>query len=148
MNRKWILGCALALALVVPAEARAWMNFCNWTPGTVWVALTARRTCGFWGCGDTGCASAPRVLGWWALGANGCRTLLNGDMSYYSVLLYAEDSAGHVWSGWDPADARCTPWSRFDYCDASTFCDASSRMVIYRWIPNLDSDDFTVNLVL
>jgi hypothetical protein len=134
--------------LAAPSSARAWMQFCNQTQNAVWVSVAFQGVCQSWGCGNTGCGDAIfRVWGWYGIAPGACSIVANGDMYYFNGYFYAEDDVGHVWSGWDPADSYCTPWTAFNYCSIERVCNTQSRILTYEYIPNISYDNFTVNLI-
>lgn len=113
MTTKYLAaGLAVAAVNVIGAPtAHAFLQFCNGTPDTAYVAISYldRDRCS--GIGEW------FDEGWWSVEPNQCTFVLAGDRNYDTVYYYAE-AGPRIYAG--PFSTDCIPRSVFGQCEA--FC--------------------------
>lgn len=137
-------AAALAIMLAHPAPASAAFTVCNsTTQGTVWVAdaITWHYK------GD----SYGESQGWWGIDQGDCKTLINNDISDYSVYIfaYAQDDTSSIWSGAKANESHyyCVDTVKFLFKgdDMDTPCsNGSSRN--FRYVDTSSDSTFTYRL--
>lgn len=112
---KFLMLCAIVVAILGTTPARAWVKFKNSTDQVVFVATAASSVSGF-GCGwDDGCSGDgdPKTKGWWRLEPNQTKTVSSENWGNALWWFHAVGDNGLVWTG---DDSFCTENTAFSLC--------------------------------